>query len=250
MKPTDQPADMGMNRTGVAMSPMHSKKMEEASGKVVPPPGDEEKMAEVREGYQAQATPVGTMPPPKDLKGAAKAAGKALKGEKANVLLDKIGERMAFERAGVRLYDALISKLRGSGMDYSGVGLTEEALSEIRADELRHMLLLSDALEEMGGDPTTVTPCADVAGVEAEGVVQVLTDPRTTLNQGLGAILAAELVDNASWEMLVDLTRNLGNEDMAQRFEQALNEEVEHLRKVRGWAEALVMAEATGQAVP
>ena len=51
------------------------------------------------------------MPVPGNLKGAAKAAVKALKGEKAAVFLDKLGERLAFERTGVRLYEAVLAKV-------------------------------------------------------------------------------------------------------------------------------------------
>lgn len=236
-----------MNRTGIALSPIHAKQMEDASSRVQPPPGDEEKMAKLRESYQAQAAPIGTMPPPKGLKGVVKAAGKALQGQRATVFLDKLGERMAFERAGVRLYDALISKIRG-GVDPGIPGLTVQALQAIRTDELRHMQIVAEAIEEMGADPTTETPSADLIGVEAIGLVQVLTDPRTSIGQGLGAVLAAELVDNASWEVLVDLARTFGMEDMAQRFEEALHAEEEHLRKVREWMIASTMAEATGQA--
>lgn len=45
--------------------------------------------------------------------------------------------------------------------------------------------MLSEAIVDMGGDPTAQTPCADVSAVAAMGLIQVLTDPRTTLAQGL-----------------------------------------------------------------
>lgn len=240
--------DMGKNRTGVRMSPKEAKAMEEAAANIHPPPGDESKIAEVRESYHARAIPVGSVPPPGSVKGMAKAAASAVTGKKASVLLDKMGERMAFERTGVRLYEALITKLASAG-EVDSIGLTEEALRKIQDDELRHMQIVAEAIEEMGADPTAETPCADVAGVQAKGILQVLTDPRTTLAQGLSAILTAELVDNASWEMLVDLARDFGNDEAANAFEDARRQEEEHVRLVRGWLEALTRQESLGAPV-
>ncbi len=240
-----QPTDIGMNRTGVQIAPKLAKEMEEGARKVQPPPGDEGKIAEVRNNYHSRATPVGTMPPPGTMKGMAKAVGKALKGEKATALLDKLGERLAFERTGVRLYEAMITKVLALG-ELDDIGLTEEALRHLQAEELEHMYLVHEAIENMGADPTVQTPCADVVGVQAEGLMQVLVDPRTTIAQGLGAILNAELVDNASWELLVELTQEAGNDELANAFEQARRTEEEHLRKVRGWYEALARREAEG----
>jgi hypothetical protein len=50
------------------------------------------------------------VPPPTSMKGMAKSALQALKGEKATVLIDKLAERLAFERTGTRPYETLIQK--------------------------------------------------------------------------------------------------------------------------------------------
>jgi hypothetical protein len=62
---------------------------------------------------------------------------------------------------------------------------------------MRHFELVRCTIEMMGCDPTAQTPCADLVGVETLGLVQVLTDPRTTVAQCMNAILTAELADNA-----------------------------------------------------
>jgi hypothetical protein len=46
------------------------------------------------------------------LKGSLKKGVAKLKGISPNMFLDKLGERIAFERTGTRLYDELISKYR------------------------------------------------------------------------------------------------------------------------------------------
>jgi ferritin-like metal-binding protein YciE len=71
-----------------------------------------------------------------------------------------------------------------------------------------------------------------------------VTDPRTTLAQTLQVALAAELVDVASWEMLISLAEQMGQDSMVERFRKALDHETEHVAKVRGWYESLTLADA------
>ncbi|WP_394836284.1 ferritin-like domain-containing protein [Pendulispora rubella] len=101
--------------------------------------------------------------------------------------------------------------------------------------------MVQKAIETVGGDPTGVTPSADLAAVKSMGLPQVLTDPRTTLAEGLEAILVAELVDNDCWPILITLTEKLGYKVIANQFREALQSEEEHLVKVRGWVERLTM---------
>jgi hypothetical protein len=188
-----------------------------------------------------EAPPVGTMPVPGNLKGVAKALGKALQGEKATVLLDKLGERLAFERSGVRLYEAILAKVPAARLTEGT--LTVEELRRFRDAELAHMHLVKEALEQMGGDPTATTPCADVSAVASMGVAQVLTDPRTTLTQCLDALLTAELTDNDGWKILIAMAEAAGQDDLASRFAAALAEEDHHLASIRAWlAERLGIA--------
>lgn len=237
-----------INRTGIALSPKLSKEMIEGALETEPSmAGDESGIAEVREAYAKHADPVGSIPPPATLKGAAKTAMKALEGERASVLLDKIGERMQFERTGTRLYEALLSKFDAAPAMPNGP--TRARLEEIYAEEEQHFVMLREAMVQMGGDPTAVTPSADVAGVLSMGVPQVLLDARTTFPQSLEAILLAELADNDGWTLLIQLARELGQDELAHRFGVALAEEEEHLRDVRAWVTAATMQRAGAKVV-
>jgi hypothetical protein len=254
----------GPNRTGTTSAPDDLKLMLEAVDEFSPredintPLIDDE-----RKTYIEDADSVGSIPP---ARGAAKAFAGAVGGtDMMGILFDKIGERIAFERTGTRLYDALIVKylaLRpdaergpksrkggdgGSSESADGFGL--DALLKIRAEELRHFQLLSEAMVSLGGDPTAQTPCADVAGTASMGLMQVVSDPRTTLEQSLSAMLTAELTDNASWELLCELADQAGEEELAKKFEAALASEAEHLTTVRGWLESLVLNAAGSPAV-
>lgn len=237
------PTDMGLNRSGLATAPVMGPSMLEVPALTKPThQGDEALFADERISYSKQGEPAVTMPPPGSLKELATATVTLLKGEKAAVLIDKLGERLAFERSGVRLYEALISKFDAFGT-FEG-GPTREALEQIHAQEQDHFRLLAETMRSLGSDFTAVTPSASVHDVLGEGMRAVMADPRTDLQQGLEAALLAELSDNDCWVNLIDLSRQLGNDDLAAQFTGCLETEEEHLRLVRGWIKAGIEAQA------
>lgn len=236
-------AQMGMNRTGIQMSPIDTKAMQSIPQKEGhPASGDEAAASEMRAAYISTADQVGSVPMPGTMKGAVKTGASMLTGNDAQLFLDKLGERLAFERTGTRLYDALITKIEALG-DTGTVNSAD--LRHIRNEEARHFMMVTKAIESLGGDPTSQTPCADVAGVEAMGLVQVITDPRTTLAQSLHSILVAEMTDNAGWEMLIAMARDQGHEQIANEFTTALENEREHLQKVQQWFEEATLGRSS-----
>jgi rubrerythrin len=230
-----QTEHVGLNKTGIQMSPIDSKEMLDVDENERGQPGDESEAVEVRSSYIAESDGVGSVPLPATVSGALAVGVMALKGDSPQILLDKLGERLAFERTGTRLYDALITKCEV--MLDGQISMAVEDLAAIRADEARHFLLLKDAIETLGGDPTSQTPSADIVGVESIGLVQVLNDPRTSLAQSLHAIVTAELSDKAGWETLIALADEHELAEMVNDFTLALNEEREHLALVQTWYE-------------
>jgi rubrerythrin len=233
-----QASGTGKNATGIGMSPIDSKKLIEYAQHGLIPAGSEHAMEEVREAFTRDTGVIGSVPPPSSLKGLAKMALDAVKGNKATVFVDKLGERAAFERTGTRLYEAMLAKYDALG-SFDG-GPTRERLEEIRDEELEHLAMVEEAILALGGDPTVMTPAADVVGVQGIGLVQVLTDPRTTMDQCLCSLLVAELTDNDGWELLANLAEAMGHTDMAQTFREALDAEETHLDDVRRWIVATV----------
>lgn len=232
-----QQPEIGMNRTGVQMSPLDTTSMQSAQPTLATPvpPGDESALAEMRSRYITEADGLGSVPVPGTIHGAITTGVSMLTGNKPQLLLDKLGERLAFERTGTRLYDALIGKFTALQDDSTSMTLAD--LQKIRDDELRHFRMMASAIETIGGDPTSQTPCADVVGVESQGLMQVLTDPRTTMAQSLHAILVAEMTDNIGWEQLIALAEDQGQMSLITDFSVALDEERAHLQQVQGWYE-------------
>jgi rubrerythrin len=201
-----------------------------------------------RQRYISEAESVGSIPPPPSALKSTVAKVKGVTGSTAmSMLIDKLGERLSFERSGTRLYGALITKylaLTNAGEAPLAAGADGEAaidtLTRIRSQELQHFLMLSDCVQELGGDPTAQTPCADVTATASSGLLQVVTDPRTTFAQSLNAVLTAELTDNAGWELLAELAELAGQNPLADRFAEALAVEEEHLEIVQRWLRALI----------
>jgi rubrerythrin len=108
-------------------------------------------------------------------------------------------------------------------------------LETFRDQEADHFAMLVEALRDLGADPTAQTPGADLAGIEGMGLLQAVVDPRTSLAQSLHAVLAAELVDDSGWELLVAMTREAGHAELAERFGEAVRHEAEHLATIKRW---------------
>ncbi len=227
-------AQIGSNKTGVGTSPKLAESMLEGTVEFLPSGiGDEREIAHVREEFVKDAEPMGTMPPPPTLAGMAKAAKQAIKGEHPVVLLDKLGARLAFERTGTRLWEALLSKFDSYG-SFDG-GPERWDIERIAQEEFDHFRLLEEAIRELGADPTAVTPSANLQATLSKGIFDVIVDARTDLVQSLEAILIAELADNEAWEALIELTKQAGEEELAASFTVAVAEEAEHLERVRLW---------------
>ncbi len=224
----NQLPESGDNKTTRAKHPDMYDEMAEGSKEFGPTStGDGAGIAKVRAAYAKAGGPIGHVPP----------LSKKGKAQPAMVeLMDKLGERLAFERTGTRLYDALISKLDAYGV-FDG-GPSKADLQHLRREEHAHFALLTQAIMDLGGDPAAVTPSADLAATTSRGIGDVLVDPRTSLLQCLEAILIAELADNDGWEILIELAKKAGHDELVRPFVAALEEERDHLARVRGWIEA------------
>ena len=244
----EDPTKLGHNRTGMQMSPYDSEALlnaaRAAAAAVEPADTDQPEallLAELRREYINEADALGSVPPPGTMSGALKSGAGMATGKRLQVLIDKVAERMAFERGGVRLYDAALVKVAALA---AGTPVDLERVKQIRRQEAEHAELLRQTLIELGADPTAQTPCADLVGVQSMGLMQAVTDPRTSLPQTLSSLLAAELIDVASWEMLSRLAGSMGRDDLMERFDEAREQENEHLVTVSGWYEGLLTSDA------
>lgn len=221
MQDPREATDIARNRTGLQASPQLSKEMNDLVQPVSAETADASPLNEVRLLYISEADPLGSVP---------------------QAFVDKLAERLAYERGGTRLYDAVIAKFMAHQGELQSASLQE--VTEIRNQEASHAALIRTCIEQLGADPTAQTPSADLVGIATAGFLQAAADPRTTLAQTLQVALAAELVDVASWEMLISMAERMGQDGMVERFRKALDHETEHVAKVRGWYESLTLVDA------
>lgn len=238
----------GVNRTGAQMSPLDVEDVESfAKNRLGEGRRDGVASAGMHADYIREADKLGSVPIPGTAKGVATAVMAKLKGDKPSVLIDKLGERLAFERTGVRLYEALLVKW--AALTESERAMTpqvdEAQLRAILADEETHFHLLTDVIRVLGADPTAMTPGADVAGIAAAGWMQVVTDPRTTMAQALNIMLSAEMTDDAGWGLLIELATAAGYGEIAEGFHVAEQAEHRHIDRIKGWLKESVLGEAS-----
>lgn len=230
-------AEFGLNKTPTQLHPEMTEAM--SRGYEEFPPHAEDRSIDaftMRKSYIENKEPLGTVPIPATLKGAFNTGVQAIQGNSPSVLIDKLGQRLAFERSGVRLYDALITKCKSAEPV-----LDIDLLEQFRKDEAEHFALIKNCIVSIGGDPTAQTPGADSSGVAAMGIMQVLNDPRSSIPQCVDAILIAELADSAAWELLIELATEAGLTDYVEKFQQAQLTEDYHLQTIKDWLQRLTL---------
>ncbi len=117
-------------------------------------------------------------------------------------VIDLLNERLTFERAGVKLYDAILSNMRTAKA--ADVARMIPAMQDHRNQEKEHEEWLEAQIRAAGGDAHAKTEMGELIKAESSGVEQVVTHDKDLVHQ-MHALLTAELVDNAGWELLLEL---------------------------------------------
>ena len=238
-------AGLFVNRTGIMTNPDLSAELIRGTKETPPsPPENGKQLLLSKAEYLKEGLPIGS-PPIIVADETMETEELAADADRMSVLLDKLGERLAFERQGTRLYESFLQKLEQ--IPSAEVGPAVEDVRHIYDEELEHFKVLQKAISEIGGDATVQTPSADVAGVLSHGIMQIVSDPRTTIPQTLQALLNAELADNDGWQMLGELASQLRFSDLVTKCEKAFEEEQEHLENVRRWLSEMTLSEAVGE---
>lgn len=148
-------------------------------------------------------------------------------------LRDLLGERLAIERCGVRLYDAALAKVRATPTGKSSPKVVAK-LQEFRDDEKAHEEWLEEIIRDLGGDADEQTPRARLAQLEALGIERVLhAADGVEIVDILHALLMAELADTAGWDLLVQLAVEAGDKRARKQFQKRLSTEMRHLAWLR-----------------
>jgi len=159
-------------------------------------------------------------------------------------VIDVLAERLQFERSGVKLYDAVLQKMQQS--KEPAISKMLEQMQEHRDQEKEHEEWLEECIRQLGGDDEQLTDKAQLVQQESKGIEEViLRDPE--ISHLFHALLAAELVDNAGWDLLVQLAEEAEDQKAKREFMKRLHEEEEHLILMREAVKKLSAHEILGE---
>jgi len=159
-------------------------------------------------------------------------------------LLDLLTERLTFERTGVKLYDMVIAKMKRS-KERPILGMVGQ-MTKQRNEEKEHEEWLEDCVRELGSDAHTMTEMAEVVDRESRGLMDVISTDEE-LPHLFHALLAAELVDDTGWKLLLQLADEAKDDDARREFRKRALEEEDHLVFIRGVVAAFARTELLGR---
>ena len=134
-------------------------------------------------------------------------------------VIDVLGERLAFERSGVKLYDAILKKVKASR--HTQLKKLVHELEEHRDQEEEHAEWCAEQIRALGGDPDEKTERALLVEIEAQGLEEVIFGD-APLSQMFHALNTAELADNGGWALLVGLADQAGDEEVKAAAQERL----------------------------
>jgi bacterioferritin (cytochrome b1) len=158
-------------------------------------------------------------------------------------LIDILSERLAFERAGVKLYDVVLAKMR-SLKDPVSLRLFAP-LQDFREHEKEHEEWLEAQLRTLGATAHEITDLSDLVQRESLGIERVVNGDDDVVHL-VHALLTAELVDNAGWELLLELADDADDDVARREFRKRLHEEEEHLAELRRAMLSIVRRQVLG----
>jgi hypothetical protein len=158
-------------------------------------------------------------------------AGSGLNGP---FIADLMSAALTHERCGTHLYRSVASR--------TGNPVLKRRYQEHGEETLRHVEVLEALVAVAGGDPGYVSPMARaVEGMDAKLLESTFmldggVDPMLRESVMLDAVLLAETIDHANWELIGQLVPSLPEGEVRDAFQAAVEEvgaqEDEHL----GWA--------------
>ncbi len=159
-------------------------------------------------------------------------------------IIDVLNERLAFERAGVKLYDRILEVMKGMGDENVARMLPE--MQRHCDEEKEHEEWLEAQSRALGGNAHAETERSRLITRESKGIEEVVMSD-AELPHLMHALLAAELVDNAGWDLLVQIADEAGDHSAKREFKKRLHEEEDHLLFVRKAVERLSFQDVLGE---
>lgn len=146
-------------------------------------------------------------------------------------LVELLQERLTFERTSVKLYDRILAQMEAS--EDPQIHKMLDIMQGYRAEEAEHQAWLEEQIQALGGDVNGESEMSRLVAVEARGIEQIILREDVALQHLFHALMAAELVDNAGWDLLAALAEEADDDDALDCFALRQAEEEDHLDYLR-----------------
>ncbi len=140
-------------------------------------------------------------------------------------LMDRLSEFLEHERNGVKLYESGLQK----DVDDEQRHQLEEFLEQTR----KHVTVLTEIIQSLGGDPEKLSEPAKLDRTKAEGLMATdKVEGEPGLVNFFQNLAIAELVDHENWKLMKQIRDNVTDEEIGRvlddRVDEIEGEEDEH----------------------
>ncbi len=146
-------------------------------------------------------------------------------------LVDLLHERLTFERTSVKLYDRILAQMAAS--EDPQILRMLDTMQAYRDEEAEHQAWLEEQIQALGGDVNGESEMSRLVAEESRGIEQIILREDVALQHLFHALMAAELVDNAGWDLLTALAEEADDDEALDCFALRQAEEEDHLEYLR-----------------
>lgn len=154
------------------------------------------------------------------------------------LLLHKLAQRLTYERANVRFYEALIFKCLAAEQRVRRI-VSVDRLRQFRDEDVEHTVLLKTAIETLGSDVDIWLPDAVQSPATQMTMSKMLTKTHSDILQCLQSVVVFARNDAGEWQMLHRLFSSMGVEKVTATFRQAWDEDQQQLATISAWVEQM-----------
>ena len=149
---------------------------------------------------------------------------------KREELMDKLSEFLTVEEGGVKLYEAALKHVHDREV--------KEKFHEFHQQTVRHVEILTNIIEKLGGKPSYKSAGAKIANEKATALLKTMSETKAMSRDeaelnAIENIVIAETKDHADWELLGHIAHRAEDSHLSQLLKPAVSEvekqEDEHL---------------------
>lgn len=148
-----------------------------------------------------------------------------------DIYIQKLADRLAFERGETRLVSLAINRL-----ERAKSAVPSRAISVLQINQSHdetHAELVRKILLSLKPEALDSWRLFDGVNRAYRGFFDVLVSPHSDFLRIFQILYFAKLASNGEWEVLIDLTRKFNGAEASRPFKEALAQERQHLTEIK-----------------